>query len=118
MGGSRPVEGPLKVVGGIAAVAAVVVALTVFDGWDTFLDVTGLREFGPKEVYRAIDSQCDTMEARFPDDVVSCQPVPDFVRDLRRACAGEGPLPADHFLVGQPGSTRVLRGPCEQVPPG
>ena len=34
----------------ILALTAVIVGLTVLDGWDEFLDVTGLREFEPVDV--------------------------------------------------------------------
>jgi hypothetical protein len=103
----------IKWVAGFVAVGAAIAALTVFDGWDTFPDVTGLNEvFRTAEVFRAVDEQCDAIQEAHPDDTVGCQSTQEFLRDLRQACNGEGPIPADHFLIGVPGTTRVEPAPC------
>jgi hypothetical protein len=98
---------------GAAAIAAAAAALTVFGGWGAFLDVTGISEtVRTAEIYRAVDEQCDSISAAYPDDAVGCQSQREFVHDFRRACAGDGPIPADHFLVGVPGTTRINPAVC------
>lgn len=108
-------EGLLKFVGGLLAVGAVVAGLTVFHGWDEFLDVTGLSDYAPKAVYRAPESECDQIRATYPDRVISCQADKDFSQDARQACAKEGPISPEDFLIGVPGTTKVTPINCPRT---
>jgi hypothetical protein len=90
----------LRAVAWLAVVAAAVVGLTTFGGWNAFLDVTGISQAANGDgIYRAMDTQCGQIGQAYPDDVVICQTQLEFERDLGMACADIGSLPADHFLV-------------------
>lgn len=105
-----------RALAGLAALAAVVYALTTLGGWDAFLDASGISEVAAKadgrEAYRALDSQCSQITESFPDDVVGCRTPAEFMQDLRMACANAGVVPADHFVVATPGSTEIAPIGC------
>lgn len=108
----------LKVVGALGAIGAAAFALTSLDGWDEFLDITGLREFEPKPVRLVPDSQCDQIEsARGADVVVSCIEDRRWAEEVRAACAGKrGPSDVQRertdFLLGVPGTTKITAPRC------
>lgn len=108
----------LKVAGALFAVMAAAVALSSLDGWDEFLDITGLRQFEPKPVGLVPDSQCDQIgSARGDDMVVSCIEDRRWAVEVRAACAGR-PGPSDvqrernDFLLGVPGTTKITAPRC------
>ncbi len=106
----------LRTLAKLAALAAVVFALTTLGGWDAFLDASGISEVAAKadepEIYRALDSQCSQVARSYPNDVVGCRAPAAYMEDLRMACLNAGVLPADHFLVVTSGTSQIAPMGC------